>query len=362
MKTWVRKSLNVGVLSAAFLLVASGAAHADATTGNNAGAASGNQLDTGVQAPVNVAGNAVGLLGFGEAKASGSGGATATGGSAETMTNAGVGTGSQAVTNVQAPVNVTGNAIGLLGFAQAKGSNGGGATATANGASAEDRTTGNNAGAVTGNQLVTNLVAPVNVTGNAIGNATAGKGSGSSAGSSSTGSSEGATATGSATGSGTATGNNAGVASGNQASILVQVPVNACGNGIAVLGFADASCAGGSLASGAAAGGGSLTTGYNSGVAGGNQVTNLIQAPINACGNSVAVLGFASSNCGGAGGGYNNGGGSGNGGGGNGGGNNGGGAGGGYGAGAGMSQAVNATHGAVLGTHAKHAKHAKKAG
>jgi hypothetical protein len=27
-----------------------------------------------------------------------------------------------------------------------------------------------------------------------------------------------------------------------------------------------------------------------------------------------------------------------------------------------MSQAVKATHGAVLGTHAKHAKHAKKAG
>src|SRR5690242_6678642 len=75
MKTWVRKSLNVGVLSAGFLLVAGGAAHADATTGQNAGIANGNQLWTTVQAPVNVAGNAVGVLGF--ANAASSGGAVA---------------------------------------------------------------------------------------------------------------------------------------------------------------------------------------------------------------------------------------------------------------------------------------------
>src|SRR4051794_25800944 len=61
MKTWVRKSLNVGVLSAGFLLVSGGAAHADWTTGYNAGLLDGNQLDTKLQVPVDVSGNALGL-------------------------------------------------------------------------------------------------------------------------------------------------------------------------------------------------------------------------------------------------------------------------------------------------------------
>src|SRR2546421_12646892 len=75
MKTWVRKSLNVGVLSAGFLLVAGNAAHADTTTGYNAGVGSGNQLLTTVQVPVNVSGNAVALLGGAHAEGSGEGAA-----------------------------------------------------------------------------------------------------------------------------------------------------------------------------------------------------------------------------------------------------------------------------------------------
>src|SRR3954452_10946345 len=75
MKTWVRKSLNVGVLSAGVLLVSCRAAHADWTTGYNAGLLNGNQFDTTLQVPVNVCGNSIAVLGFADANCGG--GATA---------------------------------------------------------------------------------------------------------------------------------------------------------------------------------------------------------------------------------------------------------------------------------------------
>src|SRR4051794_17811743 len=39
------------------------------------------------------------------------------------------------------------------------------------------------------------------------------------------------------------------------------------------------------------------TTGFNAGVGNGNQISNTVQVPINVCGNAIAVAGFASANC-----------------------------------------------------------------
>src|SRR5690349_16562188 len=140
MKTWVRKSLNVGVLSAGFLLVSGGAAHADWTTGYNAGLLDGNQLDTKLQVPVDVSGNALGLLGFADAQSGG--GAVANTESATTESansteawttgyNAGILNGNQLSNTVQLPIDVCGNSIAVLGFANA--SCGGGAVANTGG-------------------------------------------------------------------------------------------------------------------------------------------------------------------------------------------------------------------------------------
>jgi hypothetical protein len=294
MKTWVRKSLNVGVLSAGFLLVAGSAAQADSTTGNNAGALTGNQLNTMLQVPVDVSGNSVAVLGFADAESNGGGAGANAEHDAEDWTtgnNAGALTGNQLGTTVQAPINVCGNSVALLGFADAScdGGSGGGAQANAE------------AGSMT-------------------------------------------------------TGYNAGVASGNQVNTLVQVPVNICGNAVAVAGFADASCGGGSSAGGGAAEG-DWATGNNTGVGTGNQIANTIQAPIDVCGNAIAVLGFADADCGGDGDGN---GGGGNGGGGNGGyGNGAGGNNGGYGNGAGAGAWGHGAH-KVTGKAAKKAN-AKKA-
>src|SRR5437764_14219191 len=67
MKTWVRKSLNVGVLSAGFLLVAGSAANANVTTANNGGLATGNQVGAAAKVPVTVRGNANRLRGVAQA-------------------------------------------------------------------------------------------------------------------------------------------------------------------------------------------------------------------------------------------------------------------------------------------------------
>src|SRR5687768_16244696 len=59
MKTWVRKTLSVGILAAGALLLAPGAAHADTaqTTSSNRGIFQGTQLVAPISVPLNVVGN-----------------------------------------------------------------------------------------------------------------------------------------------------------------------------------------------------------------------------------------------------------------------------------------------------------------
>ncbi len=282
MKTWVRKSLNVGVLSAGFLLVSGGAAHADWTTGYNAGLLDGNQLDSKLQVPIDVSGNALGLLGFADAQSGG--GAVANTESASTESansteswttgfNGGILNGNQLSNTIQAPINVCGNSIAVLGFANA--SCGGGAVANTGGMHAHR-----------GGESSTLERRHHNGGGMAAANGWGGAGANSNGGGNWT------------------TGYNAGLLNGNQASNTIQVPIDLCGNSVAVLGFANASCSGGSWANAESASTESArtedwTTGFNAGVANGNQVSNTIQVPIDICGNSVAVLGFASASCGG---------------------------------------------------------------
>src|SRR5438309_2250464 len=112
MKTWVRKSLKVGVLSAGFLLIGGAAAASAATTTDNSGILGGNQVQAPIQVPISVTGNAIGLLGSASAASSGSGSgsmispnATGTGTSGD---NAGIGSGNQAGGIIQVPIDVCG--------------------------------------------------------------------------------------------------------------------------------------------------------------------------------------------------------------------------------------------------------------
>ncbi|GGN25482.1 hypothetical protein FHR83_007438 [Actinoplanes campanulatus] len=268
-KTWVRKTLSVGVLAAGALLLAPAAvaqADVDQATFNNFGAANGTQVAMPITVPVNLVGNSVGALGSAQAVGAGANKVENAGGRTKqrSFNNYGALNGTQVAVPVNVPVNVTGNAAAVAGHATAKG--------------------------VSANQ-VESARTPENIWGG-------GPGGGSSPDQLSY--------------------NNYGALNGNQVSVPINIPINACGNALALIGSATANgiCAnqigptyrmahpqeskkaGKRTESATAAGGGSgdqVTTG-NYGLLNGNQVSVPINIPINACGNAIGVLGFASAN------------------------------------------------------------------
>jgi len=90
------------------------------------------------------------------------------------------------------------------------------------------------------------------------------------------------------------------VLSGNTVNAPVSLPVNVCGVAVTLLGGANAGCAGGAASNTVIAGGGGGGGNGNAGVASvgsGNNVNLPISAPVNICGVSGAVGGFANSGC-----------------------------------------------------------------
>jgi hypothetical protein len=85
------------------------------------------------------------------------------------------------------------------------------------------------------------------------------------------------------------------VGSGNQVAIPITIPIDVCGNAAAVLGVAAAGCNGGASVDDAASGGSAMHTSGDGSVLSGNQVTAPVTAPIVACGNAVG--GSATAHC-----------------------------------------------------------------
>jgi hypothetical protein len=85
------------------------------------------------------------------------------------------------------------------------------------------------------------------------------------------------------------------VLGGNQINAPISAPVDVCGNSVAVLGDAVAGCKGGAKVK-KGSGGDSWTSGDHS-VLGGNQINAPISAPVDVCGNAVGVLGSAAAGC-----------------------------------------------------------------
>ncbi|MEV0386317.1 chaplin family protein [Nonomuraea sp. NPDC050643] len=94
------------------------------------------------------------------------------------------------------------------------------------------------------------------------------------------------------------TSGNGSVGGGNQVHAPISAPINACGNAVSLFGNSDAGCKGGATVrnQGKRGAGGNRTSGDGS-VLGGNQVTAPISAPLNACGNAVAIFGDATAGC-----------------------------------------------------------------
>ncbi|MFC9970635.1 chaplin family protein [Spirillospora sp. NPDC127200] len=86
------------------------------------------------------------------------------------------------------------------------------------------------------------------------------------------------------------------VLGGNQLNAPVSAPVNLCGNAVAVVGLAKGACLGAATVTNHDSGGHLHTSGKDS-VLGGNQGNVPVSVPINVCGNSAAVLGLAKAHC-----------------------------------------------------------------
>ena len=152
-------------------------------------------------------------------------------------------------------------------------------------ASADDggpTTTGEN-GIVSGNQTGAQVAAPLDLSGNQV--TVLGQGNQVT----STGSS--GTPSGPDSASSPTTSGEGGAGSGNQTTPDVQAPVNASGNQVTVLGQDNTTDASGSSASSAGDGSGSATTSGQSGTGSGNQTGVAVAAPVNASGNQVTVIG-----------------------------------------------------------------------
>ncbi|GAA2216326.1 hypothetical protein GCM10009850_117950 [Nonomuraea monospora] len=140
-----------------------------------------------------------------------------------------------------------------------------------------------------GNQVNAPISVPVNACGNAV----------SLVGKSDAGCKGGATVRTQGRGGagGNQTSGNGSVLGGNQISAPISAPINACGNALAIFGDATAGCTGGAVVNNTGRGVGGNRTSGNGSVLGGNQIVAPISAPINICGNSIAAIGHAFSGC-----------------------------------------------------------------
>src|SRR5690554_2592862 len=202
---------------------------------------------------------------------------------ADTSGEDGTASGDQAGILADLPVNISGNAVSILGDSESSG-----ATATPSEsapAAGSSNTTGED-GTVGGNQVVADIVAPIVASGNAISilgdsstegtntTAPAAEGTSDSADSDTTGAST--------------TGEDA-LAGGNQVMPDADLPIVIGGNSISLIG--DSTAEGTNTTAPAADNDGTdATTTGEDGIAGGNQVVPEVNAPIGIIGNDISVI------------------------------------------------------------------------
>ncbi|MFD0905471.1 chaplin family protein [Actinomadura sediminis] len=275
MRKWAKNTSRAALVAAGAVAVGAGfgttgaVANADMRTSGNFSVLGGNQVYLPISIPVDVSGNSVAVLGASQAYSKGGaevenarhgGHGHGRGGGMETSGNFSIGGGNQVKAPISIPVNVCGNSVAVLGLSQAfcKG-----------GAEVEfedDKGHGHH-----------------------------GKDYGYRA--SSTDRWDGGYGHGGwGKGAGMQTSGDFSILGGNQVYAPISAPINVCGNSVAVLGMSRAHCKGGAEVE-RSGGKPDMKTSGNFSILGGNQVYAPISVPINVCGNSVAVLGLSQASC-----------------------------------------------------------------
>jgi hypothetical protein len=221
------------------------------TTGES-GILSGNQTAVDARAPINVSGNQVTVVGQDNVVEAAGGSSTAGGsagsGSPTTSGAHGIGSGNQTAVDARAPINVSGNQVTVVGQDNHVSSLGGTATGPGATGSTGGATTSGEHGLLSGNQTGVGVTVPIGVSGNQV----------TVIGQDNTLSSVGgSTAPTGSTGPGQTTTGAGGIGSGNQTPVSVQVPVDASGNQVTVVGQDNTVTSTGGSSAGGTPGGGS---------------------------------------------------------------------------------------------------------
>jgi hypothetical protein len=301
MKTWVRKTLSVGVLAAGALLFAPGAAQADVSqdTSGNVGILNGTQVFAPIAVPLNVVGNSIGVAG--EANSAGSGINFVESGkkgdrdwkrgrgrnvSQNSSGNFGIANGTQAYLPISVPVNVVGNSAAVLGLANATGAgvNHVESRKVEHGRGGDQDSSGN-FGVLNGTQVYAPIDVPINLCGNALSILGLAQSQAACVNGDSRGHRRESTSQ--------DTSGNYGIANGTQVYAPISAPLNVAGNSIGVAGEANSAA----VAKNESGRGHdfSQNSSRNVGILNGTQLAAPINIPINVCGNSLAVLGLANS-------------------------------------------------------------------
>jgi len=285
MKTWVRKTLSVGVLAAGALLFAPGAAHADVSqnTWDNNGIMNGTQFVAPLSFPANIVGNSDALLGH--SNAAGVGLNRSEGRSKvkqHSHDNNGIGNGTQVYLPYSAPLNVVGNSDALLGHSNAAGIGVNGRTEGGHktGKGWLGQNSSDNNGILNGTQIYAPVEIPINICGNSfslLGESNARaicvNGSGATGGVRQT------------------SRDNNGILNGSQIYAPFVMPVNLAGNSDVLLGHGSAAA----IAHNESGHGGiTQDTSDNNGILNGSQYAAPFEMPINICGNALGILGESS--------------------------------------------------------------------
>jgi hypothetical protein len=234
---WAKGTARATLLTASFVAFGAGPALADVTNGDDS-VLGGNQVHVPVSVPVDVSGNAVAVVGHALAGSTGGASVRDNGGQGGQRTSGrhSIGGGNQVDAPISAPVNACGNAVAVFGQAFA-GCQGGAKVGNGGGSGGDQRTSGEHS-VLGGNQIYAPISAPINVCGNTaavLGDAVAGcKGGATVTNGGNPGYGYGRRRT-----SGTHS-----IGGGNQVNAPVRVPVNVCGNAAAVVGQAYGSCGG----------------------------------------------------------------------------------------------------------------------
>ncbi len=284
MKTWVRKTLSVGVLAAGALLFAPMAAQADAgqVASDNNGILNATQIIAPLNAPINIAGVGVGILG--EGVGSGEAGSWGFGESGDvtqaSTDNNGVANGTQAYLPVNVPVNIAGIGVGVLGEGTGEGSAWSKTESKTESGDVTQAATDNN-GVANATQAYLPVNLPINIAGVGIG--ILGEGWGEGTASSKAESAKSGDVTQAST-------DNNGVANGTQVYSPLNLPINIAGVGLGVLGEGSGTGTA-SSESGNSAEDTTQVSSDNNGVANGTQVHAPVNAPVCVAGIGIGVLG-----------------------------------------------------------------------